>query len=138
MSWEDDAIEYAKWDSPELSELAMYDINDDPKVLYCRIHYDTLEKRNDRWNNAKWFVSITKIIRDKARKGPKLDDYVDDKSQLLSMGVRLFNVVKKAYNLRWDYVRLFRLGVKFNTQYFISEYKLTKQTKVTDPIKKKK
>lgn len=135
MSWDDDAIEYAKWDNPSLAEMAMYDIDDDPKVIYCRIHYNTLRKEKDKWNNDKWFVDITPIEVSKTK---GIDDELTERNEVLSMGVRLFNVVKKANTSKWNYVRIFRLGKKFNTQYYISEFKLTKQSKVTEPIKKKK
>ena len=135
MSWEDDAIEYAKWNSPSLAEAAMYDINDEPKVLYCRIHYKTLRLETDKWNNQKWVVDITPI---EVSRTEGIDDELTERSEVLSMGVRLFNTVKKAYKSKWNYVRLFRLGTKFNTQYFVKEHKLAKQTKVAAPKKKKK
>ena len=139
--WNDDdfGIEYAKFKDADIQDSALYD--DNLEVLYIEPLYSTIKNYTNLWNKRRKMIRVNTV--ELCDKTPYDSDVVVKNNNLyLDMGARLFNVVKKAKENNWKYVKILKTSNPvdvFDTHYYISEYKLKNQQKVSDkkPTKKK-
>lgn len=137
MSWDDDTycVEFAKFVPADQPDQLMYEGNLD--VLYCEVLYNTLEDYTSQWNKQRKRVQVRVIAR--CEYTPRKSDYVDYNGIIyLDMGARLFRAIRSAKEKKFRYVKIIKHSNprdKFDTHYFVSEYKL-KEQKTLDTVKK--
>lgn len=141
MSWADEIIEFAKFRdliyNAEPMEYEVYDIKS-TSVLYCVPDYPSIEDYVTQWGKNRKRIKVH-IIRLACLCIFENDEVDKNTLYHLDMGARLFNAMKTAYENKWKFVKIIRIGNprdKFDVQYHVSEYKLVKQAKITDQAKK--
>lgn len=139
MSWEDELFEYAKFRNPHMGkQMTLITTYEKPELLYCEVIWNTIEVYTSQWNKPRHRVCVKEII---SSENSIFDsDQVRDNAMYLDLGARLFNELKKFAKTKPKYLKILKLSNpkdKFDVNYHASEYKLTKQEKITDTKAKK-
>lgn len=109
-------LEYAKFDKALGEDTILY--GNDSYVLYCKPNYATLKEITNQWNKQRFRIIIQKI---KILQG--LADEISEEKYALDMGKRLLRSIREHAISGTKYLKILRLGLKFDTEYYVSEYK---------------
>ena len=132
MSWDDleeeDFYEILKLDLPIEHEEVMHE---DVFTAYIEPFWKTFEAFTNLWDKKRHRIQCKKIK--KYPSGMKQDDFIGETIYFLDMGKRLLKAMKDfgVKKIPPKYVKITRIGLKFDIQYYVKIYKLIKQTKIT-------
>ncbi len=132
MSWDDlteeDFYEILKLDLPIEGEEIMHD---DVFTAYIEPFWKTFEAFTNIWDKNRHRIQCKKIT--KYQMDSKRDDFIGETIYYLDMGKRLLKAMKDfgTKKIPPKYVKITRIGLKFDIQYYVKIYKLTIQKKIT-------
>jgi len=136
--WDDDdfGVEFAIFTDAPYEEQLLY--NEKVSVLYVRPYYESITDYINAWNKRRKRIKID-LIRLCKDTPYESDEVLEPSNTCLDMGARLFNAMKQARAKKWDYVKIIKLSGKdkFDVTYYVEQYKLQTQKKLTDTKKTK-
>lgn len=126
-----DDLEFINWNElpKEIHMSTLMSDKHEANYLYIKVNWNTLNpKWRNNYGNLQPIVQVNKLV-------PFNDTFHEFPTSYLAMGKRLFNRMRQALKSGWKYIEIVRImnpDNKYDTQYYIREKKLTKQTKIHD------